>query len=70
MAYAIVLPIEGKSARYPYNSGMVAPPAMAIIINAEPSLVCFPNPPIAKGHMAGHIMELANPSAAIKSTDV
>ena len=62
--------MDGIPDRYPYNKGMVAPPAIAIIIKAEPIFKYFPNPLMARGQMAGHIMELANPKAAIKSTDV
>ena len=62
--------MDGIPDRYPYNNGMVAPPAIAIIIKAEPIFKYFPNPLTASGQMAGHIMELANPKAAIKSTDV
>ena len=43
---------------------------MAITNKDDPVLVNRPSSDIARGHMEGHIRELANPSSAIKSTDV
>ena len=39
--------------------GSRAPPAMAIINNADPVLVCRPKPYMAKGKIAGHMREFA-----------
>ena len=51
-------------------SGKIAPPAIAIISKEEPIFVNLPKPSIAKGKIAGHIKELANPNKAIQSTAV
>ena len=54
----------------PYSNGKIAPPAIAMINKAEPILVNLPNPVMANGKMAGHINELARPSAAMKPTEI
>src|SRR5690606_41073262 len=58
------------SFKNPYTKGHMAPPAMPIIIMAEPVFVNLPNPLIPRGKIAGHINEFAIPSKATKIKDV
>jgi len=43
---------------------------MPIINNADPILRNLPKPSMANGQIAGHMIELANPNAAINRTEV
>lgn len=54
----------------PYNNGIIAPPTIAIISNAEANDVCLPNLSIANAHIAPHITELEKESIIRKTNDV
>ena len=49
------------SAILPCNGGMIEPPRIIMIKNAEPWLVYFPNPVIDNEKIEGHIIEQHNP---------
>ena len=58
------------STNLPYSGGIIAPPEIAMINNAEAVLVNFPNPFKVKGHTAGQTNALAIPNPATKRTEV
>jgi len=60
--------VEKLTASLPYNNGIKAPPATAIISIADPVLVNLPSPVIASGHTAGHTREFANPRSETNNT--
>jgi len=49
---------------------MIAPPAIAMIKNDDPTLVNLPKPAIAKGQIAGHTSAFAKPNNEMHKTDV
>src|ERR1700759_3229172 len=49
------------SAILPCNGGIIEPPRIIIIKNAEPWLVYFPKPVIDKANIEGHMMEQQRP---------
>jgi len=49
------------SASLPCIGGIIEPPKIIIIKNAEPCVVYFPSPAIDKAKIAGHIIEQNNP---------
>ena len=58
------------STNLPYRGGIIAPPAIAIINNADAVLVWLPNPSSVRGQTAGQTKALAIPKAATNKTDV
>ena len=56
-----VEPACKKSANFPCIGGIIPPPKIIIIKNAEPCVVYFPSPATDKLNMHGHIIEQNKP---------
>ena len=50
------------SLNFPCNGGIIAPPKIIIIKNAEPCAWYFPKPPNESEKIQGHMMEQNNPT--------
>ena len=49
------------SANFPWSGGIIAPPKIIIIKNADPWAVYFPSPEMLRVNIHGHIMEQKSP---------
>ena len=58
------------STNLPYKGGIIAPPEIAIINNADAVFVNLPNPFKVNGHTAGQTKAFAIPKAATNTTEV
>ena len=64
------MPTAELSPMAPCNGGIIAPPKIIMIKNAEPWLVYFPNPPTPKENIQGHITEQQRPPAINEYTEI